>query len=68
MHLSPLGPLGPLDVVRCGRRLLYVALFIVFLITFGRWGELTTYTFLASALCFIIPALFFLRDDGDQMP
>ena len=58
-----LSAMGPEIVIRWGRRLLYVILFISLLVAYGNWDSPRTYTFLGSVLCIIMPLLFFLQDD-----
>ena len=62
VHLR-LSAMGPKTVIQWGRRLLYVILFISLLVAYGNWDKPTTYTFLGSVLCIIMPLLFFLQDD-----
>lgn len=56
----------PATVIKWGRGLLYIVIFISFLIVYGRWNDPTTYTFLGSVLCLIIPMLFFLKDEQQE--
>ena len=60
-------------MIRWGTRLLYVMLFISFLVACGYWGVLITYLFLGAIVCLVLPVLFFLNDDleeieGDSLP
>ena len=58
-----LSPLGPLTVIRWGRRLVYVALLIAFIVAFQSLSNPLTLLFLGSVLCLIFPALFALKDE-----
>lgn len=54
-------------MIRWGTRLLYVMLFISFLVACGYWSVLNTYLFIGSVVCLILPALFFLNDDLEEI-
>ena len=54
-------------MIRWGTRLLYVVLFISFLVACGNWGVPITYIFLGSIVCLILPVLFFLNDDLEEI-
>ena len=59
-----LSAMGPQTVIRWGRRLIYVVLFISFLIVYGNFHNPITFTFLGSIVCLIIPVLFLLKDEN----
>ena len=54
-------------VIRWGTRLLYVMLFISFLVACGNWSVPITYIFLGAVVCLILPVLFFLNDDLEEI-
>ena len=54
-------------MIRWGTRLLYVVLFISFLVACGNWGVPITYIFLGAVVCLILPVLFFLNDDLEEI-
>lgn len=54
-------------VIRWATRLLYVMLFISFLVACGYWNVLITYFFIGSIVCLILPVLFFLNDDLEEI-
>jgi len=54
-------------MIRWGTRLLYVMLFISVLGACGNWGGLITYIFLGAGVCLILPVLFFLNDDLEEI-
>ena len=56
--------MGPDDVIKWGRRVLYVVLFISLLVVYGSFDNPITYTFLGSIVCLIIPVLFLLKDEN----
>lgn len=53
-------------MIKWGRRLLYLLLFISFFVVYGSLGDPITYTFLGSMICLVIPVLFFLKDDSSM--
>lgn len=55
--------MGPMTVIRWGRRLVYVLIFVAFVVAFGETDEPRTILFLVSLLSLTIIALFVLRDD-----
>jgi hypothetical protein len=59
-----LSALGPQTVIRWGRRLLYVMLFISLVMVYGNWDNPQTIPFLGATLSLIITFLFFLQDEN----
>lgn len=56
--------LGPEKIIKLGRWLIYVLLFISFLVVYGSFHIPITYTFLGSIVCLIIPVLFLLKEEN----
>ena len=61
-----LSVMGPLTVIKWGRRLIYLVIFISLIVVYGNWHNPRTYTFLGSILCLLIPLLFLLKDEDLQ--
>jgi hypothetical protein len=59
-----LSAMGPEEIIKWGRRLIYVLLFIALFVVYGSFHLPYTYTFLGSIVCLIIPVLFCLKDEN----
>ena len=55
-------PDRPIEVLRWGRRSLYVLLFISCMVVMGRWHLPISIAFLGSVFALILPVLFSLTD------
>jgi hypothetical protein len=56
--------MGPEEVIKWGRRLIYVVLFIALVIVYGSFHLPYTYTFLGAVLCLVFTLLFFLKEEN----
>ena len=54
-------------LLKWGHRALYVLLFISLMVVMGYWHTIITYTFLASVLCLILPALFYKEEEQEEL-
>jgi len=56
--------MGPQEIIKWGRRTLYLVLFISLMMVYGSLDKPITYTFLGSIICLILPVLFLLKDEN----
>ncbi len=64
-------PLGPVEIIHWGTRLLYVVLFLSFMIIQGYWLYLPSYLFLGSVIALVFPVLVLLEgweEEGERWP
>ena len=60
--------MGPLEIIKWGRRLVYVSLFIAFSVAYAMLPDPKTFLFMAGVAILAIIGLFVLNDKEKWLP
>jgi hypothetical protein len=66
VHL-PVSTIEALKLIKWGVRSLYLLLFLSLMVAMGRWHVPITFTFLGSVFALILPVLFFLEGEREDI-